>query len=37
MLGGGPDSENAKEKLVEKLSAIKNMANEFKKPGTEKS
>lgn len=37
MLGGGPDSENAKEKLVEKLSVIKNMANEFKKPGAEKS
>lgn len=37
MLCGGPDSESAKEKLVEKLSVIKNIANEYKKPGTDKS
>ncbi|KAH0817725.1 hypothetical protein GEV33_005066 [Tenebrio molitor] len=37
MLSGGTEAENAKEKLKEKMQVVKNIANEFKKPGTEKS
>lgn len=37
MLGGGPEAENAKEKLLEKHIVIKNIANEFKKSGADKS
>ncbi|RZC36650.1 E3 UFM1-protein ligase 1 -like [Asbolus verrucosus] len=37
MLSGGTEAENAKEKLKEKMSVIKNIANEFKKPGADKS
>ncbi|KAG5873898.1 hypothetical protein JTB14_005509 [Gonioctena quinquepunctata] len=37
MLSGGSEAENAKEKLKEKVSVIKSIANDFKKPGTEKS
>ncbi|CAH1114383.1 unnamed protein product [Psylliodes chrysocephalus] len=37
MLSGGSEAENAKEKLKEKVSTIKKIANDFKKPGTEKS
>lgn len=37
MLGGGSEAENAREKLKEKVPLIKTIANEFKKPGTEKS
>lgn len=36
MLSGGTEAESAKEKLKEKVNVIKNVANEFKKPGTEK-
>lgn len=37
MLSGGTEAESAKEKLKEKMTTIKNIANEFKKPGSEKS
>ncbi|CAG9822394.1 unnamed protein product [Phaedon cochleariae] len=37
MLGGGSEVESAKEKLKEKIPAVKNIANEYKKPGIEKS
>ncbi|KAJ8921680.1 hypothetical protein NQ315_010589 [Exocentrus adspersus] len=37
MLSAGSEAENAKEKLKEKVTTIKNIANEFKKPGVEKS
>lgn len=33
MLGGGTEAESAKEKLKEKMSVIKTIANEFKRPG----
>ncbi|CAG9858858.1 unnamed protein product [Phyllotreta striolata] len=36
MLSGGSEAENAKEKLKEKASAVKKIANDFKKPGAEK-
>ncbi|KAJ3665830.1 hypothetical protein Zmor_001299 [Zophobas morio] len=36
MLSGGTEAENAKEKLKEKIQVVKNIANDFKKPGTEK-
>lgn len=31
MLAGGDEAENAKEQLKEKMSVIKNIANDFKK------
>ncbi|XP_023030297.2 UFM1 specific ligase 1 [Leptinotarsa decemlineata] len=37
MLSGGSESESAKEKLKERMSIIKSIANDFKKPGSEKS
>ncbi|EEZ97941.1 E3 UFM1-protein ligase 1 homolog [Tribolium castaneum] len=37
MLSGGSEAESAKEKLKEKIQTVKNIANEFKKPGAEKS
>lgn len=37
MLNGGVEAGEVKEKLLEKLSVIKKIANEFKKAGAEKS
>lgn len=37
MLAGGLEADCAKEKLIEKLSVIKNIANDFKKSGADKS
>lgn len=37
MLSGGSEAESAKEKLKEKMTTIKRIANDFKKPGAEKS
>ncbi|KAJ8962408.1 hypothetical protein NQ318_018392 [Aromia moschata] len=37
MLSAGSEAESAKEKLKEKMPTIKSIANDFKKPGAEKS
>uniref|UniRef100_A0A6P7GGM9 E3 UFM1-protein ligase 1 homolog n=1 Tax=Diabrotica virgifera virgifera TaxID=50390 RepID=A0A6P7GGM9_DIAVI len=37
MLSEGSEAENAKEKLKEKVPVVKKIANEYKKPGSEKS